>query len=63
MGVFQGSGLGPSLYTVFANGLSLHASDAIAFQYADALILVSGQRNDLGGLTSRMEASLASLNA
>ena len=63
MGVFQGSALGPLLFTIFANDLSLYTGDAVAFQYADdTQILVSGPRNDLRGLTSRMEASLSSLN-
>ena len=63
MGVFQGSALGPLLFTVFSNDLSLYAGDAVSFQYADdTQILVSGPRNDLSGLISRMEVSLASLN-
>ena len=63
MGVFQVSALGPLLFTIFANDLSLYTGDAVAFQYADdTQILVSGPRNDLRGLTSRMEASLSSLN-
>ena len=63
MGVFQGSALGPLLFTVFSNDLSLYAGDAVSFQYADdTQILVSGPRNDLSGLISRIEVSLASLN-
>ena len=63
MGVFQGSALGPLLFTVFSNDLSLHAGDSVTFQYADdTQVLVSGPAGDLGSLISRMEASLASLN-
>ena len=64
MGVFQGSALGPLLFTVLSNDLSLYAEDAVTVQYADdTQILLSGPRNDLGALISRMEASLVSLNA
>ena len=63
MGVFQGSALGPLLFTVFSNNLSLYAGEAEVFQYADdTQVLVSGPASDLGFLISRMEASLASLN-
>ena len=63
MGVFQGSALGPLLFTVFCNNISLYAGDATVFQYADdTQVLVSGPVNDLGSLISRMETSLASLS-
>ena len=63
MGVFQGSALGPLLFTVFSNDLSLFSGDAAVLQYADdTQLLVSGPQNDLGELISRMEASLESLD-
>ena len=43
MGVFQGSVLGPLLFTIFLNDLSLHSEGALVFQYADdTQVLVSG---------------------
>ena len=63
MDVFQCSALGPLLFTILFNNLSLYAGDAATFQYADnTQVLVSGPVGDLGVLISRMEASLASLN-
>ena len=54
MGVFQGSALalGPLLFIVFSNTVSLYAGDAAVFQYADdTQVLVSGQTDDLKSLS------------
>ena len=46
IGVFQGSALGPLLFSIFANDLSLLAEDAVIVQYADdTQILVSGNKS------------------
>ena len=61
--MFQGSALGPLLYCVFANDLSLFAGDAVVVQYADdTQILVSGPKNDFQNTIYRMEQVLASLD-
>ena len=63
MGVFQGSALGPLLFTVFANDLSLFAPEVDVYQYADdTQILVSGQKSNLQAVISRLESGLNSLD-
>ena len=45
IGVFQGSALGPLLYCVFAEDISLFAEDAVVVQCDDdTQILVSGKK-------------------
>ena len=63
IGVFQGSALGPLLFTVFANDLSLFAGGACVVQYADdTQVIVSGKKNELPSLIKKMENSLARLD-
>ena len=63
IGVFQGSSLGPLLFQIFANDLSLHAPQAHVVQYADdTQLLVSGKKESLPELIATMEQTLSSLD-
>ena len=64
IGVFQGSALGPLLYSMFANDLSLYAEGAVVIQYADdTQILISGKTAEIDNVVHQMERTLASLDA
>ena len=63
IGTYQGSALGPLLYTIYANDLPLYADDATIVQYADdTQVLVSGRPGDIGSLVTSMETALAKLS-
>ena len=64
IGVFQGSSLGPLLYCLFSNDLSLFAASSDITQYADdTQVLVSGKKSALPALVSSMETALAALDS
>ena len=62
LGTFQGSALGPLLYTIYANDLPLYSDTASTVMYADdCQVYLSGPPRDLGQIISSMENSLSLL--
>ena len=63
IGTYQGSALGPLLYSIYANDMPLYADAANIVQYADdTQVLVSGRPGDIGAIIGSMERNLSQLS-
>ena len=63
IGTYQGTSLGPLLYSIYANDMSLFVDDASIVQYADdTQVLVGGRPGDIGALIGSMERNLSLLS-
>lgn len=63
IGVYQGSALGPLLYSIFSNDVSLHVErDVHITQYADdTQIVVSGRKANMGEVIRRVERAVSTM--
>ena len=64
IGVYQGTSLGPLLYTIYSNDISLYVEREVTIvQYADdTQLLVTGKKTDIASLIHRMETALITLH-
>ena len=63
IGTYQGSALGPLLFSIYANDMPLYCHDTVIVQYADdTQVLTSGRPRDSGALVENLEQSLSLLS-